>query len=64
MCSVEKAWNILEPQFPPKTDCLQRCVFMNLRHLHDLNSHIFEDIEDFAVQFQSESCRLGENFRS
>lgn len=27
-----------------------------MRHLHDLNSHIFEDLDDFAVQFQSESC--------
>eukprot|EP00434_Breviolum_minutum_P017896 symbB.v1.2.015788.t1/scaffold1186.1/size133168/6 len=33
----------------------RNCLPANL-HLHDLNSHIFEDIEDFAVQFQSESC--------
>ncbi|CAK9057424.1 Mycoketide-CoA synthase (Polyketide synthase Pks12), partial [Durusdinium trenchii] len=36
----------------------RNCLPANL-HLHDLNSHIFEDIEDFPVQFQSEACPSG-----
>ena len=34
----------------------RNCLPANL-HLRDLNSHIFDDIEDFAVNFVSESCR-------
>ena len=35
----------------------RNCLPANL-HIRDLNSHIFDDIEDFAVNFVSESCGL------
>ena len=60
-----KAWNILEPKFPPKTDC-----FATLR-LHELEAltwsqltYLWRHRRFLQCSFQSESCRLGENFRS